>query len=353
MKIIYLIGPDFTVFSLAYPHLKYLIDQKNQVLLLSESFNKNLDLDVNHISIPFSRQKLSYKDFFAIKKINNCIKNFKPDIVYVSTPKASLLGSISCYLKKTKYVYIHRGAYYQNFNSIFQFFFKKIDQFVINNSLRTNFISKSLYNYVNENLDINKSKIFEPKFNSSKGVDTERFKQSLIKNDKIEIIYCGRICIDKGFIPLLNLINKFSNDKNVNIKIVGRLEITNSQINSFMSIIEKSDNIKLIDWTDRLQDFMNIADIHFFPSFREGFGNVAIEAASSGAVTIGRNIPGVQDAIKDGKSGYLLNNDLDMIEKIDYLIENPKKLQEMKLEARKFAIQNFKSSEIIPLILKI
>ena len=227
MKIIYLIGPNFTVFSLAYPHLKYLIDQKNQVLLLSESFNKNLDLDINHISIPFSRQKLSYKDFFAIKKINNCIKNFKPDIVYVSTPKASLLGSISCYLKKTKYVYIHRGAYYQNFNNIFQFIFKKIDQFVINNSLRTNFISKSLYNYVNENLDINKYKIFEPKFNSSKGVDTERFKPLLIKNDKIEIIYCGRICIDKGFVSLLNLINKFSNDKNVNIKIVGRLEITN------------------------------------------------------------------------------------------------------------------------------
>ena len=30
MKIIYLIGPDFTVFSLAYPHLKYLIEQKNK-----------------------------------------------------------------------------------------------------------------------------------------------------------------------------------------------------------------------------------------------------------------------------------------------------------------------------------
>ena len=110
MKIIYLIGPDFTVFSLAYPHLKYLIDQKNQVLLLSEKFNKNLDLDINHISIPFSRQKLSYKDFFAIKKINNCIKSTGFEILKHKEKKEGFLENVYSEKTNKKIDFFHLGS---------------------------------------------------------------------------------------------------------------------------------------------------------------------------------------------------------------------------------------------------
>ncbi|MDQ6971176.1 MAG: glycosyltransferase, partial [Mariprofundaceae bacterium] len=41
------------------------------------------------------------------------------------------------------------------------------------------------------------------------------------------------------------------------------------------------------------------------PSYREGFGNVIIEAAACGLPAIGSDIYGVSDAIEEGKSGLL------------------------------------------------
>lgn len=352
MKILYLIGPEFTVFSLAYPHLEYLEKKQNKVLVLSEKLNRQIDLNVCHKAIPFSRKKISFRDLSAILKIRESIISFKPRVVYLSTPKMSLLGAIACLLTKTKYVYIHRGAYYQNYNNIVKFLFKKIDQFVINNSLRTNFISESLFHYVDNQLEVNRNKIFKPKYNSSKGVDTFKFKPSLIRNSRIRIIHCGRICEDKGFYDLLELIKNFANDERIYITIIGRLEINSNQIKEFLKVISKSDNVKFIKWTDKLFHYMNNSDIHFFPSMREGFGNVAIEAASSGVVTIAKDIPGVKDAVKNFESGFLVNSGGEMIEKTQYLINNIDILDKMKTLARDFALQEFDPQKVIPEILR-
>jgi glycosyltransferase involved in cell wall biosynthesis len=57
---------------------------------------------------------------------------------------------------------------------------------------------------------------------------------------------------------------------------------------------------------EELAQAMRHWDLLLFPSAREGLPNVVIEAAGCGVPTIGWNVTGVKDAVREGSSGYLL-----------------------------------------------
>lgn len=73
----------------------------------------------------------------------------------------------------------------------------------------------------------------------------------------------------------------------------------------------------------------------------EGFGLVALEAGSLGAVCIGANVDGIPSAIKDQENGYLLEsgNTMEWIEKINFL------KQEDRLAAAKESARQFYESK--------
>ena len=51
---------------------------------------------------------------------------------------------------------------------------------------------------------------------------------------------------------------------------------------------------------------MSASDILVLPSYREGFGVVALEAAAVGLPVIGSNVYGLTDAVADGSTGVLV-----------------------------------------------
>lgn len=79
-------------------------------------------------------------------------------------------------------------------------------------------------------------------------------------------------------------------------------------------------------------------DIFSLPSYKEGFGMVYIEAMSKGVPVIGVKGEGIEDAIKSGVNGFLVErkNVDELVKTIDFLIKNPKK----RMNIGKCAIKN-------------
>jgi len=54
---------------------------------------------------------------------------------------------------------------------------------------------------------------------------------------------------------------------------------------------------------DNHEVYLAISDLLCLPSYREGFGSIVIDAAAASVATIGSDIPGLVDAIENGKTG--------------------------------------------------
>jgi len=94
---------------------------------------------------------------------------------------------------------------------------------------------------------------------------------------------------------------------------------------------------------------MNTCDLFIQPNIRvagdmEGFGISVIEAASCQLPTIASKLEGLQDAIQDGKNGFLVEseNAQAYIEKIHSLLSDTEKLRAFGKQARRYVIAHFR-----------
>lgn len=91
---------------------------------------------------------------------------------------------------------------------------------------------------------------------------------------------------------------------------------------------------------NKIFDIIANSDLFVMPNIKiagdfEGFGLVALEAAALGTLTLAANVDGIPSAVKDGETGYLLEqgNASEWVKKITYYINNP---QEKNLTAEAF-----------------
>ncbi len=301
-KLLYLIGPNFCVQALSEPLLSGLSNYY-EILVVAEGPEIIRD-HYKFESIPFARAPSIFIDILTLINVVKLILRFRPDLFIYSTPKVSFIGSIVAALTRVRSIYIHRGAVYATFSGLKYHFYRLIDTLVMLLSNHTIFISKSLRDYVQSAVSI-KIPEYSRKYNSAKGVDLKTFKpkQNTQNHDSYIFGFCGRFNKDKGLEDLLNVTNQLDID-GVRFIFKGRDE-TNGW---FVSQCLKNGKIELEEWDDNVAQFYERIDCLLFPSKREGFGNVCMEAAAKNIPVVAYDIPGVIDAVRNGISGYLIDS---------------------------------------------
>ena len=100
------------------------------------------------------------------------------------------------------------------------------------------------------------------------------------------------------------------------------------------------------DYTSKPEYWFSLADILCLPSYREGFGNVIIEAAACGIPSLCSNIYGLQDAIDKKKTGFFhkVGNSNDIQRKMLYILKNKKLTKRYGLFAKKRVLKDFEQS---------
>lgn len=121
-----------------------------------------------------------------------------------------------------------------------------------------------------------------------------------------------------------------------------------------LSLIEKlnlQDKVFLKGLTTNVGDKLDEADIFVHASRHEGFGLSILEAMSHSLPVVTTDCPcGPKDIITDGENGFLVHvDDIEaMAEKLEYLISNPSKRQEIGEKAY-LRSRDFTVDKIIPM----
>lgn len=339
-KLLYLIGPNFCVKNFADP----LLEKFNDWNVVCISDYPHIESEIyTHIPINIKRKPDLFFDAITFFRIFFFIKKFRPDKIVYSTPKISFIVALVNKFFQYDSIYIHRGAVYQNFTGIKFCFYKKIDRFILKNSNKTIFISRSLFNYVSS-LNPDLSLEYNRRYSSGQGVDLKKFTPK-IRTEKKELTfgYLGRFDPEKGMSLLFQIIHKYSHDANVKFILKG-FEDGYALPKNWKLIYP---NLKIIGWDDKVNDFFHSIDVNLFPSKREGFGNICIEAAAANIPTIGYKIPGVSDAISNEVTGWLVNSDSEFIEMVDELVTKPHLIAPIVKTARGYAEVYFDRNKIL------
>lgn len=193
------------------------------------------------------------------------------------------------------------------------------------------------------------TKKFYPLAHSEKNELKTRF--GFLESDKI-LLFVGHFSLEKrpilAYETWLNLHKIYPNLKIIFIGITRNLyEVDNSIFNfiKYDAICrDLLESIHFVEETNKVDEYMKIADLFILPSAREGLPNALLEAMSSGLPCFVNALPGVTDwLIHNEHTGILLNNDnpSNWAEKISPYLSGSLNANEIGLNARSFVESGF------------
>lgn len=271
--------------------------------------------------------------FSTFNKIVKIIKNEKVDVVnihYASPFLHFYLNLIKFFLPKTKIVLTIHSCYeksrYLNGNLMKNVVLKNLYRRALINSDLIITVSKAVKNSILREFVLNENKI-EVVYN---GVDYKRFNavnELTNKNDKLKIMYIGRLVKIKGVDILIKSfceVNKYIN--NIELIIIG----DGIEKNNLEKIARESSNENII-FTGAIscvEDYLKSCNIFVYPSIcEEAFGISIIEAMNYGipCITFGKG--GIPEIITDEINGFIckdisVNSLAEKISKVINMIEN-------------------------------
>ncbi len=137
------------------------------------------------------------------------------------------------------------------------------------------------------------------------GLQTDNLRLKSIFNEKLKVIYIGRLLKEKGILEYLKIADSFKDNNDIEFYVAGDTDPGNkSSINKEeLGLIKNQTNyLGNINIGTDLYNY----DILISPSHHEGFSRVVLESAYVGLYCIVNDIPGTRNLINVLKCGSLV-----------------------------------------------
>lgn len=104
-----------------------------------------------------------------------------------------------------------------------------------------------------------------------------------------------------------------------------------------------AENTHFIGGCEAIPELLQTCHIGVLTSYHEGFPNAVLEYMAAGKPVIATNVGGVQEALIEGKTGFLVNPDDDdvFIERLIFLLKNEAYAKKLGLAGRKIVEEKF------------
>ena len=289
------------------------------------------NLGLKPIIIPEMQRSLNpYKDQIAFKKIQNIIKEFKPDIVHTHAAKAGALGRRAAYKMGVNQIYhtFHGHVFHSYFGNFKTRIFKEIEKNLAKKSTKIIAISeiqKSELSKIHKICPENKIEVIPlgfdlERFNTDKDSKRREFRKKWnLKEKEIAIGIIGRLVPIKNHKFFIDAIQEVLKNSKVPIRafIVGDGEEKQNIINYIknknldFSLNYNPATFHLTSWIKEIDRVNSGMDIICLTSLNEGTPVSLIEAQASGKPIVSTKTGGIENIVLENKTALLSEkNDL-------------------------------------------
>jgi glycosyltransferase involved in cell wall biosynthesis len=335
----------------------------------SELKEVSIDEGITVFSVQMTRVISPIKDIIAVYNLFRIFKKQKPFIVHTHTPKAGTVGMLAAKLAGVQHR-LHTIAGLPLLEA------------KGNKRKLLNLVEKMTYScatkiYPNSyglNDIIIKEKFCKPEKlkvianGSSNGIDTSYFSRETIKDismNKVELgiyendfvfIFVGRLVSDKGINELVKAFKTLSLENNsVKLLLVGGLENDLDPLfPETLNEINSNKNVISVGYQNDVRPYFGLANALVFPSYREGFPNVVMQAGAMGLPSIVSNINGCNEIVLEDYNGIIID-----VKSVDAIFIAMKKMMvdeeyyiDLKKNSRKRIVENYEQSVVWRALLK-
>jgi glycosyltransferase involved in cell wall biosynthesis len=326
-------------------------------------YGKNNGVATKHIEL--TRKITPYKDLKAVYALYRYLLEEKPLIVHTHTPKAGIVGMIAAYFARVPLrLHTVAGLPLMEATGIKRIVLNLVEKLTYRCANHVYPNSKGLNDFILSEKFVKPDKLKVLGKGSSNGIDIDYFNTALfssefVTNHKAEwnipeedfvFVFVGRMVKDKGVNEIvssfLRLQKKHSDSS---LLLVGPFEDdldplheeTNQAILSNSKIIHAG-------FQKDVRPFLAISDILVFPSYREGFPNVVLQAGAMGLPAIVSNINGCNEIVQENHNGIIIpvKHEEATYQAMLKIIEDQSLYESLAKNARIAVTQNYSRDEM-------
>lgn len=278
---------------------------------------------VKVFSVEMTRKITPFQDLKAVFKLAAFLRKEKPLIVHTHTPKAGLVGMMAAKMAKVPHrLHTVAGLPLLEAKGKKRQLLDRVEKFTYRCATKVYPNSFGLLEIIQKNNYCRPEKLKVLANGSSNGIDTKHFsnahfsdeanaalKKSLqISDSDIVFIFVGRMVSDKGLNELAKAFEPLhAKMPQVKLLLVGNFENDLDPLSEVtMKIIDGNHGIIAAGFQNDVRPYFAISDALIFPSYREGFPNVVMQAGAMGLPAIVSNINGCNEIIMEGVNGNII-----------------------------------------------
>ncbi|HBD27542.1 glycosyltransferase family 4 protein [Flavobacterium sp.] len=274
---------------------------------------------VSIVSVAMKRSIAPFQDLISLYRLYKLFKKERPTIVHSITPKAGLLSMVAAkYANVPVRIHMFTGLVFPAKKGLFQKLLILMDKVLCWHA--THIIPEGAgvkqdlldYKITNKPLEViangNVNGIDTTFFNSN--TISEQQQQNLrnelgIDSSDFVFVFIGRLVADKGINELVRAFLSLA-IPNCKLLLVGPYETEDPLQPETLKAIQQNDSILSVGFQHDVRPYLVISDCLVFPSYREGFPNVVMQAGAMGLPSIVTDINGSNEIIIEGLNGTIV-----------------------------------------------
>ena len=274
---------------------------------------------VSIVSVTMKRSIAPFQDLISLYRLYKLFKKERPTIVHSITPKAGLLSMVAAkYANVPVRIHTFTGLVFPAKKGLFQKILILMDKVLCWHA--THIIPEGAgvkqdlldYKITKKPLEViangNVNGIDTTFFNSN--TISEQQQQNLrnelgIDSSDFVFVFIGRLVADKGINELVRAFLSLE-IPNCKLLLVGPYETEDPLQPETLKAIQQNDSILSVGFQHDVRPYLVISDCLVFPSYREGFPNVVMQAGAMGLPSIVTDINGSNEIIIEGFNGTIV-----------------------------------------------
>ena len=306
---------------------------------------------VRTIGVEMERHVSPWKDLVSLVRLTQVLQREKPDMVHSMTPKAGLLCMMASWMAHVPVrVHTFTGLVWPTATGVSRKILMWTDK--ITSACATHVIPEG--EGVKQDLQqcITKKPMKVLGYGNVRGVDLEYWKRSTEKKcgDTLVFVYVGRIVRDKGINELVSaFVQLHQEHADTRLLLVGPYEEKlDPVLPDTKRLIDQCEGIEAVGIQKDVRPFYEQSDVLVFPSYREGFPNVVIEAGAMGLPCIVTDINGSREIVEHGKNGLVIPSQdrTALYEAMKRMMEHPDERKNMAEEARPMVASRYEQGYV-------